>query len=68
MEKFYVIFVWEDVDPTLYGPFPSKEKRDGYAKALRKKEGRDHGIYPLNVDDEGNLNIGSYTGIFFGEE
>ena len=66
-KKFYVLFVWGDVDPDLIGPFDTDEARDEEAKEKRYQEGDEHGYYWMDVDEEGIPNVGSYTGSFFEE-
>jgi hypothetical protein len=65
--KFYLLIVRGDVEPELKGPFPTEKMRDAYAKNYRHtrdKEAED-GLYPLDVDKQGNPNIDAYSGGFF---
>lgn len=66
--QFYVQFVWEDVEPTLYGPFTTEEERDAKALALRNEDGGDlkSGIYWIDRAGE-KLTTGAYSGGFFDE-
>lgn len=66
--KYYVLFVWGDVEPSLIGPFPSWQKRDTHAKALKEEHGDEHGIYALNVSTKGNPRVDAYSGGFFRDE
>jgi len=68
MEKFYVIFVWRDIIPGLHGPFFSVAERDKKAKEVREKEGKEHGIFQLNIDRNGKPDINSYPSSFFKEK
>lgn len=60
--SYYIVFVYDDIDPEIRGPFPSKEMRDDAATMLRKDFGKDHGIYPLDIDNHGKPTIETYTG------
>jgi hypothetical protein len=62
--KFYVLFIWGGVDPSLKGPFPTEELRDNESRRLKTKHGDEHGIYPLNVGEDGVPKIGAYSNIF----
>lgn len=65
LTQYFVLFVWEDVEPQLKGPFDNAEERDAKARELRRTEGPDEGgIYWLSVDKSGALRIGPYTGGF----
>lgn len=65
MINYYLVFVHDDIDPELMGPFSSKEYRDDRAIALRKEFGKDHGIYLLDIDGPGKPTIETYSGKFF---
>jgi hypothetical protein len=66
--KFYLIFVWGDVEPELMGPFSSPDARDDEARILREQEGDEHGIFTLTIDDDKpHPEIGTYSGGFFDE-
>jgi len=66
MKKYYLIFVWGDVEPQVYGAFETEAVRDAKAIELRRKEGADHGYYPASVE-YGELFVGVYSGAFFEE-
>ena len=61
---YYLVIVWDDVEPELAGPFESEEDRDAHALSIRDKEGPEHGIYPLDLSDDQPV-IGAYPGAFF---
>lgn len=67
LEGKYLVFVWGDLEPEMKGPFGTDEARDVEAKRLREEEGDQHGIYPLDIKG-GKLEIGTYSGAFFGED
>jgi len=62
--KYYVLGIWGDVEPRLYGPFDSEDERDSEARRLKRTDELDEGgIYRLNVSDQGIPEVDSYTGI-----
>ena len=65
--RYYLLIVREDVEPELKGPFPGMAMRDTYA--LRYRRTRDleasDGLYPLDVDVQGNVSVHSYSNAFF---
>jgi hypothetical protein len=63
--SYYLVFVHDDVDPEIRGPYPSEEVRDDKALNLRKEFGKAHGIYPFNIDGPGKPTIEAYSGKFF---
>ncbi|KPK74216.1 MAG: hypothetical protein AMJ84_00045 [Acidithiobacillales bacterium SM23_46] len=65
--KFYVLFIYQDVEPTLYGPYDDPDQRDAKALILRQDDPDDlpSGIYPAEIDEAGDLHIGTYSGAFF---
>jgi hypothetical protein len=61
MTKHYLLIVMGDVEPDLRGPFPSTEVRDQEAKDHRSQDPEmEDGLYPLDIDDHGNPEVGSY--------
>ena len=67
MKNLYVLFIWGDVEPKLFGPFESQDERDNKAKELREKEGDEHGIFMLEVSKDGKPEVDCYSGAFFDE-
>ena len=70
--RYYVLKVWGDVEPSLSREFNNEEARDEEAKRMRKEDTEENeqgysGIYWLNII-RNELVIGSYSGIFFGDE
>lgn len=65
--KYYVIIVYGDIEPDLHGPFNTSEEQDIRAKELRKDNPED-GIYWLSIGEDGEPEIGAYSGGFFEEE
>lgn len=63
--NYYLVTIWDDLEPQLIGPFPSEEIRDDKALNLRKEFGKAHGIYPLDIDGPGKPTIETYSGKFF---
>jgi len=64
--SYWLVVVWGDVEAEVKGPFATSADRDAEAKTFRKKEGDEHGLYPLEVMGAKPI-ISSYTGIFFDE-
>lgn len=64
--RYYILFVWRDVEPSLHGPYDTPDDRDAAARQLREEEGDEHGIYPL--DATGQVEVDCYSGAFFEEE
>lgn len=64
MKKYYVLFIWGDVDPELIGPFKSEAERNAKAKQLKAKRGDDHGIFRMEEKD-GEVTVGPYPVDFF---
>jgi hypothetical protein len=65
--KRYVLHVWGCVDPYLVGPFTTAKKRDAKAKRLRNADEED-GVFWLNVDSKGKIELGAYSGGFMDGE
>lgn len=66
--NYYLITIWDNLEPQLIGPFPSEEMRDDKAIDFRQEFGKDHGIYPLSIDGPGKPTIETYSGKFFMEK
>jgi len=65
---FYVVFIFGDVDPMVYGPFATAEERDQKARELRGTHGRDEGgIYWLDKHTNGAVEFRAYTGDIFAD-
>jgi len=60
--RFYVLYVRGDVEPSLVGPFDSQAARDAKALELKYKEGDEHGLYKLWWKGHTHLSIGAFTG------
>lgn len=63
--KYYLVFIWQDVEPELFGPFLTEKERDDKALEKRKEEGDKHGYYMLTVADTGMVEMDTYNGGFF---
>ena len=64
--KKYLLFIYDDIEPEIMGPYDTDEDRDRVAKELREAHGNKHGIYKLDGVHE--TNIETYSGAFFEEE
>lgn len=64
-KQYFTLFIREDVEPELYGPYATEEERDNKSIEIRRKEGQDEGgIYWLDLGADGKLEVGPYTGGF----
>lgn len=61
----WLLVVWDDVEPALFGPFATDEERDTEAKKMRKEHGDEHGIYTLEYGGAQLPMVGAYSGTFF---
>lgn len=62
--KYFLVTVWNDIEPECEGPFKTEDERDQRAKDFREEEGDRHGIYWLNIKGD-KIEIGAYSGGFF---
>jgi hypothetical protein len=62
---YYVLFIYQDIEPSLCGPFKTQAEQNKKARTLKKNEGNDHGIFWLDKLPDGTLQVGSYSGGFF---
>jgi len=65
---YYILFIWGDVEPSIYGPYNTEEERDNDAIRIRKEEGDENGIYKLYVEKGSKVEVYPYSGSFFEEE
>jgi hypothetical protein len=68
--RYYVVIVWQDVEPEISKPFGTMEERDAESKRLRTKDIEENGdeisgIYWIDQEIDNPLKIGAYSGIFF---
>ncbi len=63
MIEYYLVVVYNDIEPSLHGPFKSELWRDIEARRLRKSRGDEDGIYPMDIRD-GKPDIYTYSGGF----
>ncbi len=61
--KYYVLFVWNDIEPELIGPFDTEEERNQAALEKKRAEGDSHGYFMLN--SPARVEISPYGGGFF---
>ncbi|OGV66917.1 MAG: hypothetical protein A2283_24315 [Lentisphaerae bacterium RIFOXYA12_FULL_48_11] len=66
--KYYVLLIWKDIEPELFGPYSRARIRDKRAKALRTEHGYEHGIFSLDITARGMPKVGAYSGKFFMEQ
>ena len=68
LASLYLLLVWSDIEPDLAGPFAGDSDRDAYAREFREKYGPDHGIFLLDIPEEGQPAVEGYSGGFFEDE
>lgn len=63
--KEYLLMIWYDVEPEIFGPFETVD--EVHDLAIKKRlEGDDrHGYYTLRYHDDGRLEAGTFSGSFF---
>ena len=66
-KQYFLLIVWEDIEPDLMGPFQTEEERDANAKEMKATFGDENGIFFLDLS--GSVpSVGAYSGGFFKEE
>jgi len=70
MSKFFVLQIIGDVEPVVHGPYECEADRDSVALSLRAEDGGDlkDGIYPMEIDRHGAVQVDTYSGGFFDED
>jgi len=63
--KFYLLFIWNDIEPDLLGPFETIEERNEKAKELYEENGNECGYFPIESDSK--IFVSSYSCAFFKE-
>ena len=64
--KKYLVFVIDDVEPEVAGPFEKDSIRDSAALKHREEDEQERdGIFKANVSDSGELTMETYSGGFF---
>ncbi len=66
--KHFLFIAFDDVEPNIEGPFDTPAIRDVFAKTFRDKEGPDHGIFALDIDENGVPETWAYPGVFFDDD
>ena len=62
MKKYYVLEIYRDVEPLLYGAYPSEARRDAQARKLRGKDDEgENGLFWLDVMTGGDATVGFYS-------
>ena len=64
---YYFLFIYDDTEPELIGPYQSADVRDEEAKEKRYQEGEEHGVFKLSVDLDFDVKVSTYPGGFFDE-
>ena len=61
-KEHYLLFVYGCVDPSLIGPFDSREARDEKAVEQYKQEGEQHGYYRITAPKGARVTVGCFVG------
>ena len=64
MKNYYVLLLWANTNPILYGPYESTSERDNKALEIYDNDNEGSGIYKANVIN-GDLEIWPYPVDFF---
>jgi hypothetical protein len=62
--KFYLIYVWGDVEPEIHGPYETEDERDIAAGVMRHQNSDDGGIYWLDITPDRTPATGSFSGAY----
>ncbi len=62
-EMYYVLFIWNDIEPELIGPFDTEDERNRAALQTKRERGDSHGYFML--ESTGPVDINPYGGGFF---
>lgn len=66
-KTYYLIEVQGGIEPLTRGPFQDEHERDDRAKSIHKALRLDDSLFWADVDEAGDLIVGSYTAGFFYE-
>lgn len=62
---YYLIFLWNLVDPQIVGPFKTAEERDEEAIKYQKEHGDTHGYFTLDVTEGATLHFDCFSSEVF---
>ena len=65
--KYYVLLVWNDIEPELHGPYGLAAARNDRARVLKQEHGDDNGIFALDINRKGQPKVRAYSSAFFTE-
>jgi len=52
MTEYYLLYIWNDIEPELLGPFPTEIERYEKAQEIRAEDvEKRHGLFPLDCVD-----------------
>ena len=63
---FYLIFIWKDVQPKIFGPFKNAKARDKKAIRLRNDYGEYCGYFPVEITKGSKIEVDCYPNSFWG--
>lgn len=64
----FLLIIWGDVSIEKRGPYTCEPARDKAARSFRWTEGDEHGIHWLDIYDNGDVEVGDYSGGFFDQD
>lgn len=65
MTKLYLLDVFNGIEPRVAGPYATEEVRSKAALKMRDAQDENDAIFWADVDENGNLEVGSFSGGFF---
>jgi hypothetical protein len=58
---YYLLIVWKDVQPELFGAYKTAAERDAVAKLKYREQGDDNGYFKLSVPKGTSVQIGAFS-------
>lgn len=69
MKKTYYLLVVEGgVEPSVQGPYQTRDVRDNAAKQIRGRQEADDGLFWADIDEVAVLTVGAYAAGFFWQD
>ena len=62
---YYLVFLWNLVDPQVIGPFSTTEERDNEAVKYRKQHGDVHGYFSVEVTKGAKFHVDCFSSDLF---
>ena len=67
-KNYYLIEVEGGVEPTVQGPYQTRDERHNATKQIRQRQEEDDGLFWADIDERGTLAVGSYMAGFFWQQ